>query len=127
MNPNQKAWWHLGFVGMCLLVADQLPQWHKLWFVSETGHYHTSSTITVLLLLSMFLRRRPSLGLMVAWQMVQLFIIGSVLLLSFPDGNYVFGFSLLGFLRLIALGVIFFSAELNRYVRYKPTDTTSAM
>lgn len=125
MNSDRKAYWHLAWVGVCLLVADQLPQWQKLWFVSETGHFHTSSTLTVLLLLGMFLRWRLSLGLMVVWQVVQLFLIGSVLALSFSGGNYVFGFSLLGFLRLSALGIIFLSPAIYQHLRSKSAGVTN--
>ncbi|WP_324675378.1 hypothetical protein [Hymenobacter sp. GOD-10R] len=125
MNANRKAWWHLATVSTLLLVADQLPDWHKLWFVSETGHFHTTYTITAVLVLGLFLRWRPALGLLVAWQVLHLFLIYFALSHDLSGGEYTFGYLLLAFLRLAALCILFFSADINRYVRRQPIALAS--
>lgn len=122
-TSNRKAWWLLAIIGVCALVADRLPEWQKLWFVGESGQYHTSSGITVLLLVGMFLRWRSSLALMVGWQLIHCVIIYLALFHSFPAGNHTPGYSMLAFLRLTVLGIIFLSTEVNRYVRYKSADS----
>lgn len=127
MTSNRKAWCLLAVISVCVLVADRLPEWHKLWFVAESGQYHTSSGITVLLLAGMFLRWRPALGLMVVWQLLHCVFIYLALFHGFPTGDHTPGYSVLAFLRLTALGIIFLSAEVNRYVRYKSTNHASAV
>ena len=124
MDSDKKAQLHLVIMGACLWVADSLPTWYKPWFVAETGHYTTSSFITILLVIALFRRWRHAVSLMVAYQALHFGVIYFAVSHHLATDGPVFGYFLTGALRLAVLGIIFFSPDIYRYIR-RPTSIAS--
>ncbi|KAA9333470.1 hypothetical protein F0P96_10910 [Hymenobacter busanensis] len=119
MYSPQKARLHLSLIAACLLTANLLPTLNKLWFVSESGNYSGSPLLTALVLAGMFNRWRPARALLAALSglhfMLLYFMVHSGGLASVRPGFYA-----TGALHLLALGILCFSPDLNRYMHDAP-------
>lgn len=119
------ARFHLALVAACLLLADYLPAWHKPWFVAESGHFGGGSTLTFLLVLGLFLRWRPALGLTYILLALQLMVAGYILSCNIPTGGPTFGFLAVSCLRLLAGFLVYCSAPIKQYLSQQPAEAHS--
>ena len=106
----------------CLLLAAYLPAWHKPWFVTESGHFGGGNTLTFLLLLGLFLRWRPALGLTYILLALQLLVAGYILSYNIPAGGPIFGFLITSTLHLVAGFILYFSADIKLYFSQQPAS-----
>lgn len=112
-----KAPRQLALVAACLLAAAYLPGWRKLWFVAESGHIGGGNLLTWLLLVGLYRRWQPALGLTYALVGLQLVVAGYVLAYNATHGGPLLGFLLISSLHLLALSILYFSADLNCYLK----------
>lgn len=119
MIPSQfvNARRQLALVAACLLLADYLPIWRKLWFVAESGHFGGGSFLTVLLLLGLYRRWRPALGLTYAFVGLQLVLAGFIIYCNSTMGGPLLGFLLISALHLGALAILSCATDLNQYLK----------
>jgi hypothetical protein len=116
----------LALVAACLLVADYLPGWQKLWFVAESGHYGGGTMWLWLLLLGLYRRWQPALALTYAYLLLQLLVAGYVLSYNIPTGGPTLGFALTGSLNLAGLLMLYRSSAIRRYLGSKLTTSLVA-
>jgi len=109
----------LNLVAACLLLADYLPGWQKLWFVAESGHYGGGTTWVWLLLLGLYRRWQPALALTYAYLLLQLLVAGYVLSYNIPTGGPTLGFALTSILNLVGLLTLYCSGAIRRYLGSK--------
>ena len=112
-----KAPRQLALVAAFLLVAAYLPGWRKLWFVAESGHIGGGNLLTWLLLLGLYRRWQPALGLTYASIGLQLVVAAYISAYNSTHGGPLLGFVLISSLHLLALGILYFSSDLNRYLK----------
>ena len=112
-----KAPRQLAVVAGCLLLAAYLPHWHKSWFVAESGHFGGGNLFTWLLLLGLYRRWQPALGLTYALVGVQLLVAAYIMQYNGAHGGPLLGFALVSSLHLLALGVLYFSPDLTAYLK----------
>ncbi|OON67702.1 hypothetical protein [Hymenobacter sp. CRA2] len=114
MPSKQRAWWLLGLVAACLLLANALPAWQKLWFVTETGRISSSNTLTALLLMGLYLRWHPARALLIILTGLSLLV--TVFALSYPHPGHMLGYAITAPLHLVALAVLLFSTDIRHYL-----------
>jgi hypothetical protein len=118
MYCKKTAELHLYLIAGCLFVADFLPRWHKLWFVTETGNFSTSAFVSLLLLVALFKRWRHAFGLMVVWLAVRVYFSVFIVYNNIGDDDPVVGHLLVNTLNLAALGILCCSSDVRRYIKY---------
>ena len=118
MQPSGRshALRSLALVAACLVVADYLPGWQKLWFVAESGHYGGGTMWVWLLLLGLYRRWQPALALTYAYLLLQLLVAGYILSCNIPTGGPTLGFALTGSLNLLGLLTLYYSGAIRRYL-----------
>ena len=118
MQPSIRAYapFSLALVAACLLLADYLPSWQKLWFVAESGHYGGGTIWVWLLLLGLYRRWQPALALSYAYLLLQLLVAGYILSCNIPTGGPTLGFALTGSLNLLGLLTLYYSGAIRRYL-----------
>lgn len=107
---------HLAVVATCLLLANYLPAWHKLWFVAESGHYGSGTIWVWLLLLGLYRRWRPARALTYAYLLLQLVLTAYILSYNVPTGGPIIGFAISGSLQLIGLLTLYKSEAIGSYL-----------
>jgi hypothetical protein len=119
MYSKKTAELHLYLIAGCLFVADFLPRWHKLWFVTETGNFSTSAFVSLLLVVALFKRWRHAFGLMVVWLIVRFCLSASIVYHNIADEGPILGHLIINTLNLAALGILCCSSDIRRYLNDK--------
>lgn len=122
MYSKKTAELHLYLIAGCLLAADFLPRWHKLWFVAESGNFSTSAFVSLLLLVALFKRWRHAFGLMLVWLLVRFYFSASIVYYNIADDGPILGHLLINTLNLVALGILCCSSDIRRYLQDKPAE-----
>lgn len=111
---------HLALLAGCLLLADYLPAWHKLWFVAESGHFSEGASASLLLLAGLLLRWRPALNLLYGYLVITTSFTSCLLVFNGATGGPTLGFFLVSLLHLLAGAILYFSGAIRQYVGLQP-------
>jgi hypothetical protein len=122
MYSKKTALQHLYLVAGCLLVADFLPRWQKLWFVHESGNFSTGIFLSLFLVVGLFKRWRHAFTLMVFWLVARLGLSIFVLYHNIDNDDPIVGHLLVNTLNLAALGILCFSIDIKRYLNDRPQN-----
>ena len=121
-SSESRPWVDLALLAGCLLLADYLPVWHKLWFVAESGHFGGGSSTTLLLLAGLLLRWRPALSLLYAYLFISISFTSCLFLYNSVAGGPTLGFLLVSLLHLLAGAILYFSAAIRHYAGSLPAS-----
>ncbi|MCC3151644.1 hypothetical protein Q3A66_01770 [Hymenobacter sp. BT770] len=122
MRVNDKGFWLLVLVAVCLITSAWLPAHYKLLFVQETGNVGHSQTTNVVLILMLFTRWRYALTLTMFVSGLRFLFGCGVLWSAWKYGGPLLGYSLTTLLHLIVLKVLNDSTSIEVFLKQHPAD-----